>query len=212
MIMKKWIYPVSCLLIASSLTACGNNTATPNPATQGTGQAHTAQTQNDTANRFAPSQIIGWASSGGQAGQGAGQRTQQAQPAQQMAFDHRLADQVAHVADQVPGVQGATAIVRGNDIVVGINTRATNQTATQRQVIERQVYSSVHAIAPRHNIRISSDATMVTRIRTLAQNVRGYGQEMTNGPTTVGANLTNAGRDFGTLVRDLGRTVTAPFR
>lgn len=216
---KKLIYPVSCLVIALSLTACGTYKAAP-PNTQG---ARTTQVQNQAQ----PSRIVGWATTQGQTGQPAAPLTRGmygpgttgttsygagTQGAHQMAFDQRLADRVVHAADQVPGVQSATAIVRGNDIVVGINTRATNQTATQQRVIENQVHAAVRSIAPGHNIRITSDAPMVTRIRTLAQSIRGYGQEMTNGPTTVGANLTNAGRDFGMLLRDLGRTVTAPFR
>lgn len=226
---KQWIYPVTCLLIAASLTACGTNKAAPSRTAP-----HTTQVQN--VDGVHPSRIVGWATTQGQTGHptthqagystthsagyptghGAGHPAAPAAPhtsgAHQIAFDHKLADRVVHSADRVPGVEGATAIVRGNDIVVGITTRSTNQTITQKQVIEKQVYSAVHAIAPHHKIRITSDAKMVTRIRTLAQSVRGYGHEMTTGPTTVGSNLSNSVRDFGMLVRDLGRSVTAPFR
>ncbi len=215
--MKRWIYPLSCLIIASTVTACGNvygprsGLHTQNTVDQGyrtqTYQARTNTTApgayTTTPGAYTGYRYTGWNTTPAQTGH---------QINQAGAFDHSLADRVASAADNVPGVQGATAIVRGNDIVVGINTRTSGMTASQHNVIERQVHSAVRAIAPNHNIRVSSDATMVTRIRSLSQNIRGFGLNMTSGPTTVGANLTNAANDFTLLLRDLGRTVTAPFR
>lgn len=218
--MKKWVYPISCLLLSLSLAACGTNNA--------------ARTQNQAAPAPAKSNTMGTRSFGyatsqhpathpGVAQPGVthpgmthpsvthpGHTTQNAHHA--TTFDHHLAKKVAQAADNVPGVDGATAVVRGKDVVVGINTRVTHKTATQQTVIERQVHSAVRAVAPNHHIRVTSDATMVTRIRSLSTNVTGFGKQMATGPNTVGANLTNAGHDFMALIRDLGRTATAPFR
>ncbi|MGC5325559.1 YhcN/YlaJ family sporulation lipoprotein [Brevibacillus sp. SYSU BS000544] len=213
--MKRWVYSISCLLLSLSLVACGTNNA--------------ARTQNQAGPAPAKSNTTGIRSFGYATSQKPATHPGVAQPGvtppsvaqpghitqnthTATTFDHHLAKKVAQAADNVPGVDGATSVVRGNEVVVGINTRVSNTTATQQTVIERQVHSAVRAIAPNHHIRVTSDATMVTRIRTLASNITGYGKEMTTGPNTVGANLANAGNDFMALVRDLGRTATAPFR
>jgi hypothetical protein len=131
-------------------------------------------------------------------------------------FNRQLADRIARAADSVPGVVQATALVRGNDVVVGVQTRMNAANRTQRQVVERQVHSAVRAIAPNYNIRVTSDSAMLTRIRnldaTLRGDTRGAANGITTGPTTVAGNIANAGRDFTALLRDVGRAVTAPFR
>lgn len=220
--MQKWLYPVTCMLISISLAACGTNNET-GP----TNKQHTQNVANQGSNQLgangdqaAPAPLnktglrnFGYARSGQKTQAHTGNKgPHNTRTNQAGVFDQNLSNRIAQAADNVPGVEGATAVVRGNDVIVGINTRVTNTTATQQTVIERQVHSAVRTIAPTHRIRVTSDATMVTRIRSLATNVTGFGKDMTNGPDTVGANLTRAGQDFMMLVRDLGRTATAPFR
>jgi hypothetical protein len=135
------------------------------------------------------------------------------------AFNHQLADRAAKAADAVPGVSGSVAVVSGNDALVGINERVAATQTRQRHVIEQQVYSAVKAVLPNHHVRITSDAAMISRIRALDHGIRNqYGypaggtHPFTSGPTSVTQNVRNLGSDFANLVRDMGRTVTAPFR
>lgn len=217
--MKKWLYPLSCLTLVLAVTACAtnNNAAGPQagprtnavdnayraPSTFNYGVPGTFGARNNAfgpgANGFGYNNNAGFADNFGTTG-----------------FNRQLADRVARAADSVPGVERATALVRGNDVVVGVQTRMNAGNRTQKQVVERQVHSAVRAIAPNSNIRVTSDSAMLTRIRNLDTNLRGDTRGAVNGintgPTTVAGNLANAGNDFTALMRDLGRTVTAPFR
>ncbi|WP_205683847.1 YhcN/YlaJ family sporulation lipoprotein [Brevibacillus migulae] len=255
--MKKLVYPLSLLMIVAAMTACGNNNAADNNGAMNRG----AQTQsaNDQAHRLngyqAPTYTRGNYSNTGtlgtRYGNNAGYGTTANNYAGTQGYNRVLADRLATAADQVPGVESATAIVYGNDAVIGVNTRfATLNDTRQRSVVEQQVLSQTRSIAPRMNIRVTSDPSMMTRIRNLDTTFRGnagttygtttgngYGyngtgtgyrpgtgitggngtltdtnRTFTGGPATVPGNLSNAANDFGALVRDLGRTVTAPFR
>lgn len=148
-------------------------------------------------------------------------------------FNYQLAQRAAKAADTVPGVTAATAVVSGNDALIGVDCRVASTDTRQRHVIEQQVYSSVKSVVPNHRIRVTSDSTLVSRIRSLDHGIRTYYGHTTGtsgttgttgttgtmgrspfmtGPTTVTQNVRNMGTDFASLVRDMGRTVTAPFR
>ncbi|WP_126425924.1 YhcN/YlaJ family sporulation lipoprotein [Brevibacillus marinus] len=218
--MKKWLYPLSCLALVSTLAACGtsngtNNGTANNPGTQSINQTRPGyntfgnnpfgyNTYRDGWDRVNPRDGVyergtAW-NDGGTYGARYGTVT----------FDRQKAEQLARVADDVRGVDGAVALVRGNDAVIGIYSRLTANNPRQRQALERRVHAAVRAVDPTLNIRVTSDRNLLNRIRSMEQNQRnGNG---TTGPTTVGGNLANAGDDFAALLRDLGRTVTAPFR
>ncbi|MBO8162213.1 MAG: YhcN/YlaJ family sporulation lipoprotein [Brevibacillus sp.] len=218
--MKKWLYPLSCLVLVSTLTACAtNNAAGPN-----------ADRQNPTVNQVRP---YGYdmrydRSYGPTAAPGVYDRTLQGgamynrdmigdryvdnryMARRDYAFNRQKADRLARAANNVTGVDGATAIVRGNDAVIGINSSMTANNPRQRQALERRVHAVAKSMYPMMNIRVTTDKNMLSRIRNMDQTLRN--NSVTTAPTTVGGNLDNAGEDFAALLRDLGRTVTAPFR
>ncbi|WP_051967799.1 YhcN/YlaJ family sporulation lipoprotein [Brevibacillus thermoruber] len=194
--MNKWMCAVAGLVVAASVSGCANYGAAPptKPRTQGTpntAPAPVPNTQRYDVNHYR----------NGFTAQG---------------FNHQLAERIAKAADSVPGVEAATAAIHGTDAVIGIRTRANVAHVQQRKVIERQVHAAARKVAPNLNIRVTSDSAMFTRIRTINNTVRdglrGAASTLTTGPNTVAGNLTNAANDFGMLIRDLGRTVTAPFR
>ncbi|NGQ93661.1 hypothetical protein G3578_00570 [Brevibacillus sp. SYP-B805] len=243
--MKKLIYPLTLVALVTSLTACGwSNAVGPHrgPHTQNTTYQAGRTPANFNAMTYGTpgTRMMDHTGSGhGMTGYGTYGTT---------VYNHQLSDRIARAADAVPGVEGATAIVYGNDAVVGVNIRHT-ASPTHRRAIEKKVYAAAHAVAPSHQVRVTSDKRMLTRIQNIHHAFRsqyghtsGYGNTgfgntgfgntgfgtgygaagygtMRNGtapfmggPTTVAGNLTNAASDFGALIRDLGRTVTAPFR
>jgi hypothetical protein len=204
--MKKWLYSFSCLALVGALTGCGNYSMGPKagPHTQNAGyqqpnqipssyQANMHHYNNYTQRYDVYNYRNGFTAQG---------------------FNQQLADRIAQAADSVPGVDRAEAVVYGNDCIVGVQTRMTN--LQQRQVVERQVHTAVRSVAPNCKIRVTTDGGMITRIRNMNTSIRNgltnTTNSVTSGPTTVTGNLKNAANDFAALVRDLGRTVTAPFR
>lgn len=224
--MKKWLYPLSCLALVSMLAACGTN----NNTNTGAGNTPDAQTQtmnqtqpgyntfgnntfgyntyNDGMDRLNPAGGL----YNGYRGVADGNRNNGMTDATygMAAFDRQRAAQLARIADQVRGVDGATVLVRGNDAVIGIYSRLTADNPRQRQALERRVLAAVRNFDPSLRVRVTADRNMLNRIRNMEQSQR-YG-DGTTGPTTVGGNLANVGDDFAALLRDLGQTVTAPFR
>ncbi|WP_019120747.1 YhcN/YlaJ family sporulation lipoprotein [Brevibacillus massiliensis] len=218
--MKKLIVPLACLALVTLLPACGTNRAAgPNPGARTQGTYPGTYTQQSAVNRgdYIPFEYhrsnnatgIPYHNTGIIADGNPGTPyTSQSATGHRFSFNQNLADRMVTAAQNVPGVTKATALVRGSDAIIGIRTRMAD--VRQRNVIERQVYNAARAIAPSHNIHVTSDIGMITRIDGLNHNLRNYG--ITSGPTTVTSNLSNAVTDFGYLLRDLGRTVTAPFR
>ncbi|MDN9012221.1 YhcN/YlaJ family sporulation lipoprotein [Brevibacillus laterosporus] len=126
------------------------------------------------------------------------------------AYNRELADRMTASAKKVKGVQSATTVVYGNEAVVGIELKDNKN----RNTIEREVNDAVVKAAPYHRVYVTSDSKMVPRVKGIDNNYRSSSSNsnMMSGPNTVTGNLANVGSDFGALVTDLGRTVTAPFR
>ena len=124
--------------------------------------------------------------------------------------NRELADRITASAKKVKGVQSATTVVHGNEAVVGIELKDHKN----RKTIEREVNHAVVKAAPYHRVYVTSDSKMIPRVKSIDNSYRSYSSHsnMMSGPNTVTGSLSNVGRDFGTLVTDLGRTVTAPFR
>lgn len=242
--MKKLVYPLSLMMIVAAMTACANNNASPVTPNQGPQTQNAAFQRDNTLGTRNATNTRGNYSNTGTLGTGyTNNNTFGYNNYNVNGYNRALADRLAVAADAVPGVEGATAIVYGDDAVIGINTRfATANDSNQRRVVEQQVRSAARAVAPQYDIRVTSDRSMVTRIVNLDNTFRsnigtannngtimngdgngffggnggtraGNGNGVfTGGPNTVTGNLGNAGNDFAALVRDLGRTITAPFR
>jgi len=205
---KKWSTAIAGVILASSLTGCASSSAGPDrgPQTQSTvyqkapemrssiAHDHTAYTQGANAFHYRN----GYTANG---------------------FNQNMAEQLTRIADDVPGVDRATVVVSGQDAVIGIRVRK-NLAPEQAKVIEQHVHSAARAVAPRLNIRVTSDPAMFTRI--LGMNAAIYQEaqhrmhnapsDVRNIPSNVSNEVTNSINDFGVLLRDLGRTATAPFR
>lgn len=202
---KKWTYSVVGLLLMTALSGC---------ATSGTDQQNGQKTQNAARPNTAATQNA----SPNQMHQNAnrGNVNQQQGATYGNQFDRTVADRMVKAAADVPGVAASTAVVYGNDAVIGIQTRFGPNQRQQRQVTEQKVQAAARQIAPQMNIRVTSDDTMYGRIQglssTVTQGLTQAGQAVTSGPNTAWPNLNNAASDFTVLIRDLGRAVTAPFR
>jgi hypothetical protein len=201
--MKKLLFSVACLTVVSALSACNPNASLGperGPHTQNTVQPSTYDARMHHYNNYTQRYDVYNFRNGFNA----------------QGFNQQLAERIARAADSVPGVDRATAVVYGNDAVVGVQTRINGTDLQRRQVVEQKVHAAVRAVAPNLNIRVTSDGAMLTRIRNVDDAVRnGMNNTMnavTSGPTNVAGNLTNAANDFTALLRDLGRTITAPFR
>ncbi len=232
--MKKWMIPLTSVLLIASLSGCGMSRGTSphaGPTTQGTVNqaAHTrtapgTQTGMGTNSIYStPMNQDGWnrypaATTDGRNPAATTYPGSTTDGRSAYETNRLLSDRIVKAADSVPGVSNAVAVVHRNDAVVGINTRTTAADARQRKVIEQRVYSAVRAVAPHHTIHVTSDPKLISRIHAMDQTVRAhyYAHPTTHpfrtGPTSVTQNAANVGTDFATLIRDMGRTVTAPFR
>ncbi|MED1951639.1 YhcN/YlaJ family sporulation lipoprotein [Brevibacillus centrosporus] len=210
---KKWSIAIAGVLALSSLTGCASsnsskgtpntgthtqNTAYQRPADMRNSLAHgnNAYTQNTNAYHYRN----GYTANG---------------------FDQNKAEQLTRVADDVPGVDRATVVCNGKDAVIGIRVRD-NMAHEQRKVIEQQVHSAARSVSPNMNIRVTTEPAMFTRIRGINESIYREASERThptapNHTMVPGNNLVThpvrtAAEDFGVLLKDLGQTITAPFR
>jgi YhcN/YlaJ family sporulation lipoprotein len=119
-------------------------------------------------------------------------------------FNQRVAERVADVAEDVPGVSRATAIVYGNDIVVGID--GTNNKDVR--ALEREVQRIVKSREPGCNVHVTADDDIHTRIQSVYTNMNNYNTNQVNPDHPI----RDLGTDVTDIIRDIGRTVTAPIR
>jgi hypothetical protein len=130
--------------------------------------------------------------------------------------NQQLASKVVTAADNVPGVTRATAVVQGNQIVVGIDT-ASNRTTTDRQTLEKQVANVIQSQMPGYSVYVTSDGPLHSRIqniyRSLSTNTSNALNNTVNSKgITPGHPVLDLGSDLTSIIRDIGRTVTAPLR
>lgn len=113
-------------------------------------------------------------------------------------YDQKKAEQMARLAANVEGVTRATAVVQGKDAVIGIE----GATAANMKMLERSVHQAMKRAEPGYTVHVTADKNLTQRIRTLSTQIGGAGTRA----------LRTAGQDFSVLVRDIGRTITSPFR
>jgi len=205
--MKTWLSPIFCLALVSVLAGCGDNAVGPNAGPHTQNAAYQQPNQNPSAVRNDLHHY--------------NQYTQRSSVYENrirlslLGFNVPLADRIAHVADTVPGVEGAIAVVRGNNCVVGILPRLGADEFQQRRVMERQVIAAARTVAPNLNLRVSSDGSMVTRIQEVDKIVRngtsGTFQGQSAGSSDQAEDLLAVGDRFDLLMRDLGRNTYEPL-
>ena len=158
------------VLLAGGLTGCS-------------GYNHTAKTQNYQTNQYT-----------GEVKQNSyAQRTNTVREDEQ-----RVAKRVAQQAANVNGVTRATAVVHGEDVLVGVE----GATASNMKMMERSVYEALHRSEPGYRIHVTADRTLSNRIRMLSHDIN----------VGVGNKMRQAGSDITNLIRDISGSVTAPFR
>jgi spore cortex protein len=122
-----------------------------------------------------------------------------------VGFNQRVAERVADVAEDVPGVSRATAIVYGNDIVVGIDGTNNNKDV---RALEQKVQRIVKSREPGCNVHVTADGDIHKRIQSVYANMNNYDTNR----VTPGHPVRDLGTDVTDIIRDIGRTATVPFR
>ncbi|BAU29334.1 YhcN/YlaJ family sporulation lipoprotein [Aneurinibacillus soli] len=112
--------------------------------------------------------------------------------------EQRIAKRIAQQAANVDGVTRATAVVHGEDVLVGVE----GAKASNVKMLERSVHEALRRTEPGYRIHVTADHTLSTRIRMISQDING----------SVGNKMRTAGSDIASLIRDIGNSVTAPFR
>jgi YhcN/YlaJ family sporulation lipoprotein len=111
-------------------------------------------------------------------------------------MDRNVANRMARIAADINGVTKATAVVQGKDAIVGIDV----EQGKNRSTVENNVLTAIRTGDPAYRVHVTSNADLNRRIRVLNEQVRS------------GQHTRTVGQDFGILVRDIGRTISAPFR
>lgn len=82
----------------------------------------------------------------------------------------QMADDIAREASKVAGVNGASAVVAGKNVYIGLDIGATNE-KVQTEVIEKNVLNRVKNMEQDKRFYVTSDADTVTRIRRVSEGI-----------------------------------------
>jgi len=109
-----------------------------------------------------------------------------------------VSEKIAKHVSAVSGVDKATVILNNRDAVVGIDLKS----GANKAAVEQKVMQAVKRVEPNYAVHVTTDKKLHTRIRSL------HGQMV----PLDGHPIRNLSEDVGTLIRDMGRTITAPLR
>jgi len=112
--------------------------------------------------------------------------------------DRALEDKLARHATGVKGVDKATVVVYDDDVLVGIDVKPGENSAS----VARQVKRSLERAEKGYDVHVTTDKKYHSRIMDMHTNM----MPMDGHP------IRDFSHDVGVLIRDIGRTVTAPFR
>ncbi|MDG0808437.1 YhcN/YlaJ family sporulation lipoprotein [Cohnella rhizosphaerae] len=107
-------------------------------------------------------------------------------------------DKIAKHVYKVKGVSKATVIVHNRDAIVGIDVKQ----GENAKDVENKVRETVARSEPGYTVHVTSDQRYHARIQTLQSQMK----------PLDGHPVRNFSEDVATLLRDIGRTVSAPFR
>ncbi|MFC3799565.1 YhcN/YlaJ family sporulation lipoprotein [Cohnella sp. GCM10012308] len=107
-------------------------------------------------------------------------------------------DKIAKHVYKVKGVSKATVIVHNRDAIVGIDVKQ----GENAKAVENQVRETVARSEPGYTVHVTSDKQYHARIKTLNSQM----------VPLDGHPVRNFSEDVATLLRDIGHTVSAPFR
>lgn len=86
------------------------------------------------------------------------------------------ADQLAQIAEQVPGVEQADIAMNTADVLVGIEV----DNLGKRHIIEKQVTSALHWQYPEYSYHVTSDETLRSKIKAAGARKKGLQAQMFN--------------------------------
>jgi len=112
--------------------------------------------------------------------------------------DRALEEKLARHAKGVKGVDKATVIVHNKDVLVGIDVKHGDNSST----VARQVKRSIERAEKGYNVHVTADKKYHSKIMDMH----------TSMVPLDGHPVRDFSHDVGVLIRDIGRTVTAPFR
>lgn len=112
--------------------------------------------------------------------------------------EQRIAKRIAQEAANVDGVTRATAVVHGEDVLVGVE----GAKAYNVKMLERSVHEALRRTEPGYRIHVTADRTLSNRIRMVSENING----------SVGSKMRTAGSEITTLIQDISHSITTPFR
>lgn len=107
-------------------------------------------------------------------------------------------DKIAKHVYAVKGVSKATVLVHNRDAIVGIDVKHGENAKT----VENQVRQAVERSEPGYAVHVTSDKQYHARIQSLNSQMK----------PLDGHPVRNFSEDVATLLRDIGQTVSAPFR
>ncbi|UVI31873.1 YhcN/YlaJ family sporulation lipoprotein [Paenibacillus spongiae] len=110
--------------------------------------------------------------------------------------DH--SDKLAKHISSIKGVDKATVVVHNNDAIVGLDVKPGQNTSK----ITDEVRRTVEREHPGYKVHVTTDKNMHTRVKNF----------QTQMVPLDGHPIRNMSEDAGILIRDIGRTITAPFR
>ncbi len=86
------------------------------------------------------------------------------------AYPKGVANRVTSEAKKVKDVRGATAIVSGKNIYLGLDLKP-NVTKTKTKDVERAVLNKVKNMEPNYTVTVTSNVDTVTRIKNVARGI-----------------------------------------
>ncbi|CAH1209001.1 hypothetical protein PAECIP111893_02955 [Paenibacillus plantiphilus] len=98
----------------------------------------------------------------------------------------------------VKGVDKATVVINNRDAIVGVDVKASENSAA----VAQRVRNAVKKAEPGYTVHVTADKNLHTRLQGMQRQMK----------PLDGHPIRNMTKDIGTLIRDIGRAVTAPLR
>ncbi|WP_337098502.1 YhcN/YlaJ family sporulation lipoprotein [Paenibacillus sp. YIM B09110] len=112
--------------------------------------------------------------------------------------DHVTAKQIEKEIAAIKGVDKHTVIVHNRNAIIGLDVKAGHNAA----VVAKQIKQKAEQVGKGYTIHVTSDKSIHSRIQNMSQQM----------VPLDGHPVRNFTEDVGIIIRDIGRTVTAPFR
>uniref|UniRef100_UPI0004682467 YhcN/YlaJ family sporulation lipoprotein n=1 Tax=Caldalkalibacillus mannanilyticus TaxID=1418 RepID=UPI0004682467 len=109
-------------------------------------------------------------------------------------YDQNRADDMRRRVMSINGVRDAKVVFHNNAVIVGVDAEGNTNN------LVRQVRQQLQGHTRGEQVHVTTDRGMVTRIGDIDNRVR------------TGQPIRNMANEIGTLMNDLGRTMTAPIR